>query len=218
MKLLINKGTAFEIISNIIINKNILKNDSLNIFLSNRNSKHNFVIFKKKFLLLLLNITLIIEFFFKIYKQSIIKQTKKFPDKHLNNCYHQFSLIKTNDLSNFHLIKDKKFYINPTPYEYNKELSIDNGYKPLLSYKYLIHQLWKGKIGRLHLLSIKSLLITQKNFCFEYWLWIDGQINYEYAINIKEIKELQNIFPYFKIKLWNVTEEIKNTPFEAIDW
>lgn len=214
MELLKNKGFP-----NKQIKKNILKIDSSNFALSNVYSKH---IFRKiikmieiSFLLLLL---LIIDFFFEIFKKSINKQNIKYPNKHLHNCYQKFELVKKNDLNNFHLIKDLKFYINPIPYGYNKELSIDNGYKPLLNYKYLIHQFWKGKIGRIHLLSIKSLLIIQKNFRYELWLWIDGKKNYQFTIKMKEIKELQNIFPYFKIKLWKVTEEIKNTPFEAIDW
>lgn len=98
----------------------------------------------------------------------------------------------------------------------NKKLYFDNEYclallQKSIEKKTIFHCYWYGSIGKKHLFSIKSVLVTQQNS--EVWLWIDKdtwEINN--ALILKLSKEAQ-----IKIIKYDGLVEREGTPFERFE-
>ena len=112
--------------------------------------------------------------------------------------------------TNFKHLNDEKLYIdNEYTLKFLKN-SINNDIPQTKNISY--HAYWYGKINEKHMLSINSLLCTQKNN--KVYLWIDTETIEE---NLKN-KYLDEIKNYIEIKVYNPKLEIKNTCFEKFDY
>ena len=114
--------------------------------------------------------------------------------------------------TNFKHIDDSKLYTdNEYAIEYLKN-NLENNKKENINTNISYHSYWYGKINEKHVLSIKSLLCTQKNP--KIYLWIDSKTTKE-NLNNKYINELENLI---EIKTYNPKLAIKNTCFEQFDY
>lgn len=106
-------------------------------------------------------------------------------------------------------LEDTQEYTN-NEYALNKIFKHKLEDKTILPEKKIFHCYWYGKIERLQIASIYSVLATQNNS--EVWLWIDSNTWDTEVIN-KFIVSVRN---RIKVKMYNPRLEIKNTEFEKI--
>lgn len=122
-------------------------------------------------------------------------------------------------INNWTLKKDIRFYTGKAPYSYNREYDLDcsdsqdKGLKePINAFVF-----WHGLLTDKCLFAIKSFLATQ-HFNYLLKIYIDNKRDYEYALANQELQQILKKFSNVQLRLWDIKEEIVDTPFEKMKW